>query len=235
MHYLNKFTKIQNEGVTYTGFFYEVVNSTVIEDEVSDFHRDRVKKGGNGSTRVLGTHHHIMDSKNANAVKWKSRIHDPYQAYDYHAFRMGVTGTIEYKNTHGFLSADQHPLIMINYISFIVYCVFLMYWISQLARWYHVLIQLHWMVLIVLISAFFQTLMSIVYYSWRNNQSDFTGRKLFLSIATLELFRNTFSRVLTLMVALGFQIVIKNVHKYANKITVLCVVLMVSMVLSFMV
>jgi len=37
------------------------------------------------------------------------------------------------------------------------------------------------------------------------------------------------------MVALGFQIVIKNVHKYANKITVLCVVLMLSMVLSFMV
>ena len=35
------------------------------------------------------------------------------------------------------------------------------------------------------------------------------------------------------MVALGFQIVIKNVHKYANKITVLCVVLMLSMVLSF--
>ena len=56
---------------------------------------------------------------------------------------------------------------------------------------------------------------------------------MFLSIVTLDLFRNTFSRVLTLMVALGFQIVIKNVHKYANKITVLCVVLMLSMVLSF--
>ena len=54
-------------------------------------------------------------------------------------------------------------------------------------------------------------------------------------IVTLDLFRNTFSRVLTLMVALGFQIVIKNVHKYANKITVLCLVLMLSMVLSFMV
>ena len=112
-----------------------MVNRTTIDDEAKEFHNERVNGG-----RMLKIHDHVMDSKNVQAVKWKSRIHDPYQQVDYHAFRMSVTGTIEYKNTHGFLSADQHPLIMINYASFIVYCVFLMYWISQLARWYHLLI-----------------------------------------------------------------------------------------------
>jgi len=89
---------------------------------------------------MLKTHDKIMDSKNVAVVKWKSRIHDPYQQIDYSAFVMGVTGTIEYKNTNGFLSADQHPLIMINYISFIIYAVFLMYWISYMARYYSILI-----------------------------------------------------------------------------------------------
>ena len=89
--------------MTYTGFFYEVVNKTLFDDEAKLFHENRLK--GNGG-RMLKIHDHIMDSKNVKAVKWRSRIHDPYQQIDYHAFKMGVTGTIEYKNTNGFLSAD---------------------------------------------------------------------------------------------------------------------------------
>ena len=166
MNYLNKYRKIETEGATYTGFFYEVVNKT-LDDEAKNFHQKH--EGGGRMLRPDSRVDHIMDGKNVAAVKWKSRFHDPYQQVDYSAFYMGVTGTIEYKNTNGFLSADQHPLIMINYISLIIYSVFLMYWITHMSRYYFILIQLHWMILIVLVSAFFQSLLAIVYYSWRNH------------------------------------------------------------------
>ena len=87
----------------------------------------------------------------------------------------------------------------------------------------------------MIISAFFEALLSIIYYSWRNNSSTFTGGYLFMFTGTLRLFRVTFSRILTLMVSLGFQIVIKSVEKYANKIITICFLFMVSLCFNWVV
>ena len=100
---------------------------------------------------------------------------------------------------------------------------------------YHFLIKLHYMVLIVIISAFFESLLSIIYYNWRNNSSTFTGGTLFMSTGTLKLFRVTYSRILTLMVSLGYQIAVKSIDKYANKITVICFLFMISLCLDWVV
>ena len=50
--------------------------------------------------------------------------------YDYSDFRLSITGKIEYKNTDGYLSADLHSFLIINYGAFIVYSVFNLYWIT---------------------------------------------------------------------------------------------------------
>ena len=41
---MNKYRKIETEGVTYTGFFYEVVNRTLFDDEAKKFHQNFDKK-----------------------------------------------------------------------------------------------------------------------------------------------------------------------------------------------
>lgn len=74
---INSYVKIEKEAVAYTGFFYEILNSTALDDEARAFHEERKSNDKNGK-RMLKIHDHIMDSKNVEHVKWKSRIHDPW-------------------------------------------------------------------------------------------------------------------------------------------------------------
>ena len=120
-----------------------------------------------------------------------------------------------YKNSSGFLSADQVGFINIYTIMTLVYLILTITWsiIYKRALNEHI-INLHYIIYTVIVLGLVESVFKLIFFSERNAKSKFTGNTLFVFLLAVEVFRLTLSRILTLLTALGLDIVIKTIDKY---------------------
>jgi hypothetical protein len=128
---------------------------------------------------------------------------DPYELDYQHEKHVVVTGSLNLKNTDGYLSADLQYFKGIYLYFTICYAIFIGFWYHLLKKNSDKVINLQKILMAVLIASFFECLMNTLFYFHINNQNIKSG---FLSvlIVMMEVARSTFSRILVLFVALGY-------------------------------
>ena len=77
-----------------------------------------------------------------------------------------------------------------------------------------------------------ESIFKLIYYSERNAKSKFTGNALFVFLLAVEVFRLTLSRILTLLTALGLDIVIKSVQKYMFQLVLFSFMFVLSLIVD---
>jgi len=151
------------------------------EDSASNI-KDGVEIGGNsfGGKRMLRSHfyyknhgHHAPDRKFLN---------DPYQSEYSKQPRLIVTGSITFKNTHGFLSAQQYKNIEINMWFFVTFTILSALWSLDLYRKRDKILPIHYLVSVVLYASWFESLFTWMFYSYENKDlGDYTTFWVFIS------------------------------------------------------
>lgn len=133
------------------------------------------------------------------------------------AEHLEVTGFIKFRNTHGYLNAEQYPFLKYYPFMTLVYIGLLSTWLLLLKKYQDQLINLHYYVLAIIMISFFECVFNWSLYSFINRKGRYsTGITLICML--IEIFRSTFARVVTLVVALGYGILIKTIERYQNKI-----------------
>lgn len=140
-----------------------------------------------------------------NAVVHKKR-HAPFEQQDPNELlpRLIVTGSVLYKNTNGYLTADQVPFIGIYQFLTISYIMMFIVWVYYLHRFRDTLIDIHQMIVTVLFFALLECLLNLTMYYYRNIRPAYIGEGLFSGIMIIQDFRVAFSRIVSLAVALGY-------------------------------
>ena len=254
---LNATQQIQGlEGAYYAEFMYEVINYTHVENEnkqkavnnISNLDPRfvyRIRKGANWKRSLslsdedmnkLKIHDNMMRSRNHNIVKMKkphlkveTGWHEDYRTHH----RFVIMGTILFQNSDGgYLSGDQVYFINFNLTFTVIYGLMLAIWAHLLIKYKDTLIHPHSMICTVLAFGFAECFLSIFLYKMKDSKLRFEGSGLFTFIMMLQLFRITFSRILSLVIALGYQIVIKSVEKYHPKIVGMTFLIVVAMTAS---
>eukprot|EP00347_Sterkiella_histriomuscorum_P004633 403359716 len=138
---------------------------------------------------------------------------------------ISVSGIILYKNTWGYLNAERQPLLAYYSISALTFFVICFIWLIICTKHRENLIFLHHFISVILVSQLIQSLFMVVEVYVLNQEGQLVFSFVFINIL-FSVCRNTFARVLTLLVALGFGIVItpqEAKDKYRTKIIILSV------------
>jgi hypothetical protein len=135
---------------------------------------------------------------------------------------------LKYRNTHGYLNAEQYPFLKYYPCMTVVYAVFLGVWLLLLRKYQDQLIALHYYVLVIILISFLECIFNWSLYAYINRRGEYSGAITFLCMV-IEIFRSTFARVVTLVVALGYGILIKSIEKYQAKIITVSFLYMASL------
>ena len=128
-----------------------------------------------------------------------------------------MTGFIKFRNTHGFLNAELFPFLKYYPFMTFVYLGLLSVWLLMMKKYQEQLINLHYYILVIIAITFFECIFNWSLYSFLNRKGRYsTG--ITLMCIVIEITRSTFARVITLIVALGYGILIKSIERYQNKI-----------------
>lgn len=141
-----------------------------------------------------------------------------------------LNGTVEYKNTVGYINAEQMPFMTFFPAMAVLYILMLCFQGWKMQEFKYHLINLHWCVLAVIVINLFDCFTrwgNFMYY----NKYGFNSFWMIFFQVFVQVIRDTFSRVITLLVSLGYGILIKSISKYRNKIFVLTVLYMASLAL----
>jgi hypothetical protein len=115
---------ILEEGVYYTYFVYEVMNSQ--NEPNSD--------PNNTHGRSLKIHDHVLDNESHTHYMNKPILQDPYQNGYKNEKHVVVRGTIAYKNTRGYLSADVKNFKGWSLLFVFIYGALAIYWINTIVK-----------------------------------------------------------------------------------------------------
>lgn len=143
---------------------------------------------------------------------------------------ISVDGTLIYANTFGYLNAERYPLIMYYAVTAGVLTLVCFIWLCVCFNHRSQLIFIHHFISIILASQLIQALFMIVELYIINVQGTLVFSFILANIM-FSICRNLFARVLTLLVALGFGIVITPEaasQKYKTKIIILSSVYIIS-------
>lgn len=132
----------------------------------------------------------------------KKFLHDPYQNKFMEQPRLIITGTITFKNTHGYLSAQLYQNIELNSWFLTIFAITCVFWSFLLYLYRSKLLPIHYMVSAVLFACLFESMFTLMFYSNENKSlGDYALFWAFISL--MEVIRSVISRVVVLMVALG--------------------------------
>ena len=162
----NETISIEGEGVYYTMFLYEVVTQEKLGNEVG--YDSGARNGGNtgssGSGRRLRSRDPVLTPASGNAIKWKSRLHDPYE-HDYaHEKHVVVTGYMVFKNSDGFLSADLLGVYRVYVFLVIAYGILCGIWLCQFKKQRDHVVSLNFHIFAILVAALIESFLSLLYY-----------------------------------------------------------------------
>jgi len=147
----------------------------------------------------------------------KPILQDPYQNGYKNEKHVVVRGTIAYKNTGGYLSADVKNFKGWSLLFVFVYGALVIYWINTIVKNQHSIIALQWYILAILMAVFFKNCLTFIYY-FHQDRSNKRGGFLIFNITCLEILSSAFTHFIVLLVALGYKIVIKSIRKYHVKL-----------------
>ena len=128
-----------------------------------------------------------------------------------------ITGALKYRNSHGYLNAEQYPFLRYYPFMTLVYTLLLASWLFLMRKFQDQLINLHYYVLLIICISFLECIFNWSLYSHINRKGEYSTAITLMCMA-IEIFRSTFARVVTLVVALGYGILIKSIEKYQAKI-----------------
>jgi K+-sensing histidine kinase KdpD len=113
-----------------------------------------------------------------------------------------IKGEVERQNSHGYLSAEDYPLLKFYMVMAVVYLVIDAIWVSLCIKHYAHMILLHHFLSMILLTQTVQSLFQVIEYTIMNKYGTLLFSFIFISLL-FSVMRNTFGRVLTLLVSLG--------------------------------
>ena len=139
-----------------------------------------------------------------------------------------MTGEITTANTFGYLNAEQYPLLAFYIWTTIGYLIVGIVWALLCLKHRSQLIQLHHFLSVILGFQIVQAIFMVIEYEIQNSYGTLVFSFTFMNIL-FSTVRNTFARVLTLLVAMGTGIT-SNVeaHRQKPKILVLSILYFVA-------
>lgn len=93
----------------------------------------------------------------------------------------------------------------------------LLLWCYELKKYREHLVPVHFYVLSILSIAFLECIFNMCYFSYNNRVGKSSYILTFIA-CLIEVIRNTLSRVFTLVIGLGYGILIMSISKYQTKI-----------------
>lgn len=139
-----------------------------------------------------------------------------------------ITGTIKYKNTDGYLNAEYHAYLTFHPVMIIFNLILLIFWVQKMKKFQDHLINLHYYVLAVISLSFLQCFFSSLVFYNHNHTGTYSGFLMGLSML-VDVLRNTFARVVFLLVGIGYGILITTMGKYETKVLTLAFSYMISL------
>lgn len=104
--------------------------------------------------------------------------------------------------------------------SSLLYTFMTVVWIAKMYEFRDHVIAIHYYILATIIISLFKCLFSISFFNHIDEMGTPSSSLLYLCLG-IEVARNTFSRVVALVVALGYGIVISSIKRYQNKIFII--------------
>ena len=92
------------------------------------------------------------------------------------------------------------------------------------------IINLHYIIYTVVVLGLVECILKLIFYCERNSKSNFEGGNLYVLLLAVEVFRLTLCRILTLLTALGLDIVIKSVENYQFQLILFSFMFIISLI-----
>jgi len=140
-----------------------------------------------------------------------------------------ISGTISFKNTHGYLSAQDYQNIQYNAIFLAIFSFLAIMWTLAVWRYKDRAVPIHSMIMIVLYACCAESLFRYTYYKTNNdNPGDYPIFSAFTTIS--DVVRSVCSRVIVLLAALGQHITIVTASEQHVNIGIMMFVYTISLV-----
>ena len=130
------------------------------------------------------------------------------------------SGTISFKNPHGYLNGDQILNMRYYFFMSLIYVGFSVFWIWKLCQKKEYLIFFHYIICAVFVVSFFETWFIYIHYDIYNRYGS-KNSFIFYSSWVLSVIKMTSIILITLIVSLGYKITRKSIFKYTLRLTVL--------------
>lgn len=143
-----------------------------------------------------------------------------------------MTGSITFKNTHGYLSAQQYGNIELNTYFFLIFAFLSAIWTFELWRNKSKILPVHHLVTIVLYSCLIESACTLMFYSYENKKlGEYAG--FWIIISFMEIVRSVFSRIVVLLTALGQHITTHSIGgQYHANIAIVSFLYAISLMIS---
>jgi hypothetical protein len=214
---------IHREGVYYTFLAYEILNPDSMPARLGQDTHDR-----NSFTNNSGPHLLSNDSSRHLSGPWQA---DRQQVLTVRGEavvpHLEISGDIVYRNQRGYLNGELKPYLTFYPCMVGFYAILGMLMGCKMYRYREAIISLHWYIVVVLVAALLECLFNFSVYSFVDRQGHFSTI-LSLVASICEIFRSTFSKLILLMIGLGYGISARSIAKYQTKIMVLCFLYMIS-------
>lgn len=138
-----------------------------------------------------------------------------------------LQGQLIFKNTFGYINAELWPFLRYYPVMTVIYLCLFGAQVYMMKKHRENIINLHYYVLAIITICLFQCIFNWALYGNMNKIGVYSPVLTFASIA-VEILRNTFARVVTLVVALGYGILITTIERYKTKILSLSFLYMAS-------
>ena len=177
---------VQREGVYFAYFIYEEVPAG-----------DVAPAGGQE-----GPHRNLAGQASASVSD--TALTDPHVV---------LSGSITFKNSNGYLNAEQRPFIPFYIAMSFLYGAILAYWLLSMKRFESHLISLHYYILTIILVTLIEAVFKACLYGYMDHYGDSPALYVIFGLF-VEIMRNVFARVITLLVGLGYGILIRTVERY---------------------
>jgi hypothetical protein len=124
-----------------------------------------------------------------------------------------IAGTISYMNSYGYLNAEEYPMLRFYLMAFVFYLVASSLWIYQMRIKKEQVITIHYYFATLFLLTTVECTSAFIEYDLFNNSGKrsigFSGFNVILKSA-----RNTLSRLVALLIALGYGLVMNKIGSY---------------------
>ncbi|CDW90978.1 transmembrane protein 87b [Stylonychia lemnae] len=187
--------------------YFPIYNSVIIENNDQEYFIQKSSKiQTQGVYYMLFIYAKNKAENDENQMGDESLFKDPSDL-NLNSDYVVLSGTITYKNSNGYLDSERLPLLQFYTGSFFILMVIGLIWQVVCIKHKNNLIFLHHFLSVILTSQFIQAGFMIGELTIQNSRGDLNYSFIVFNIL-FSVIRNTYARVLTLLVALGFGIVL---------------------------